>query len=82
MRNTFNLNAEDATAKVTDRTKAILPVHLFDQAADMTAIGQLAQTHSPNAPASCAPTAQSPNIITKPSAAISDSMNSKPRCCV
>jgi dTDP-4-amino-4,6-dideoxygalactose transaminase len=43
---TFNLNAEDAAAKVTDCTKAILPVHLFGQAADMTAIGQLAQTHS------------------------------------
>lgn len=43
---TFNLNAEDAAAKVTDCTKAILPVHLFGQAADMTAIGQLAQAHS------------------------------------
>ena len=43
---TFNLNAEDADAKVTDRTKAILPVHLFGQAADMTAIGQLAKAHS------------------------------------
>ncbi|HIG80512.1 MAG TPA: aminotransferase class I/II-fold pyridoxal phosphate-dependent enzyme, partial [Verrucomicrobiales bacterium] len=43
---TFNLNAEDADAKVTPRTKAILPVHLFGQAADMTAIGQLAKAHS------------------------------------
>ena len=46
--NTFNLNAEDADAKVTERTKAILPVHLFGQAADMTAIGQLAKVHSLN----------------------------------
>ena len=44
--NTFNLNTEDAHAKVTERTKAILPVHLFGQAADMTAIGQLAKAHS------------------------------------
>ena len=43
---TFNLNTEDAAAKVTERTKAILPVHLFGQAADMTAIGQLAKAHS------------------------------------
>ncbi len=43
---TFNLNAEDAAAKVTKQTKAIIPVHLFGQSADMTAIGQLAQTHS------------------------------------
>ena len=44
--NTFNLNAEDAHGKVTERTKAVLPVHLFGQAADMTAIGQLAKAHS------------------------------------
>ncbi len=43
---TFNLNAEDAAAKITPHTKAILPVHLFGQAADMTAIGQLAKAHS------------------------------------
>src|SRR5690606_18748650 len=39
----FNLDAEKARDKVTDRTKAILPVHLFGQAADMTSILELAE---------------------------------------
>ena len=32
---TLNLDVEDAAAKVTDRTKAIIPVHLFGRAMDV-----------------------------------------------
>lgn len=41
----FNIDAEKAAAKITSRTKAIMPVHLFGQSADMDAIVALAQTH-------------------------------------
>jgi dTDP-4-amino-4,6-dideoxygalactose transaminase len=41
----FNIDAEKAAAKITPRTKAIMPVHLFGQSADMTAIMALAQQH-------------------------------------
>ena len=42
---TFNLDPQKVAAAVTPRTKAILPVHIFGQAADMTAVMQVAQTH-------------------------------------
>jgi dTDP-4-amino-4,6-dideoxygalactose transaminase len=42
---TFNLKAETLEQKVTSRTKAILPVHLFGLAADMDPIIQLAKQH-------------------------------------
>lgn len=38
----FNLDVKDARAKLTDRTKAIIPVHLFGQSADMDPILALA----------------------------------------
>jgi dTDP-4-amino-4,6-dideoxygalactose transaminase len=38
----FNLDAGDAARKATARTKAIVPVHLFGQSADMDAILALA----------------------------------------
>lgn len=41
----FNLDAADAARKVTPRTKAVIPVHLFGQAADMEAVLQLAAKH-------------------------------------
>jgi dTDP-4-amino-4,6-dideoxygalactose transaminase len=41
----FNLDVEDAAKKVTPRTKALLPVHLFGQAADMDAVMALANQH-------------------------------------
>jgi dTDP-4-amino-4,6-dideoxygalactose transaminase len=41
---TLNLDAEDVAAKVTDRTKAIMPVHLFGRPA---ALAQLAQLGRP-----------------------------------
>lgn len=43
--NTFNLDVEDAARKITPRTKAILPVHLFGLAADMTSVMDLARKH-------------------------------------
>jgi dTDP-4-amino-4,6-dideoxygalactose transaminase len=42
---TFNLDIADLERKITARTKAILPVHLFGLAADMTAVSQLADKH-------------------------------------
>jgi dTDP-4-amino-4,6-dideoxygalactose transaminase len=41
----FNLDPADARAKLTPRTRAIIPVHLFGQAADMDAINALAAAH-------------------------------------
>lgn len=42
---TFNLDVRDAARKVTRKTKAIVPVHLFGQSADMEAVGALAREH-------------------------------------
>jgi dTDP-4-amino-4,6-dideoxygalactose transaminase len=39
----FNLDVNDARAKLTSRTKAIIPVHLFGQCADMDAVCDLAE---------------------------------------
>lgn len=42
---TFNIDPEDVKRKITPRTKAIVPVHLFGQAADMDAIMAIAKDH-------------------------------------
>ncbi|MEQ2008586.1 MAG: DegT/DnrJ/EryC1/StrS family aminotransferase [Limisphaerales bacterium] len=42
---TFNLDVADAARRITPRTKAIMPVHLYGQAADMDAINALARKH-------------------------------------
>ncbi|KAF0180159.1 MAG: putative PLP-dependent enzyme [Limisphaerales bacterium] len=42
---TFNLDVADAARRITPRTKAIMPVHLYGQAADMTALNELARQH-------------------------------------
>ncbi len=39
----FNINTKLITAKITKRTKAIIPVHLFGQASDMGAILDIAK---------------------------------------
>ncbi len=44
--NTFNLDVNDAARKITSRTKAILPVHLFGLSADMTPVMELASKHN------------------------------------
>jgi dTDP-4-amino-4,6-dideoxygalactose transaminase len=42
---TYNLNASQIEAKITPRTKAILPVHLYGHAADMGAIMAVAEQY-------------------------------------
>jgi dTDP-4-amino-4,6-dideoxygalactose transaminase len=42
---TFNLDPSQLDAAVTERTKAILPIHLFGQLADVAAIGAFAERH-------------------------------------
>lgn len=43
--NTFNLDPEKLKDAVTSQTKAVIPVHLFGQSADMTAINAIADEH-------------------------------------
>lgn len=43
--NTFNLDVAQIESKITARTKAILPVHLFGLSADMEAINAIAAKH-------------------------------------
>src|SRR4051812_2235822 len=42
---TFNLDPAKAKAKVSKKSKAIMPVHLFGQVANMEAINDLAKSH-------------------------------------
>ncbi len=42
---TFNLDITQVTSAITDQTKAIIPVHLYGQPVDMTALMAIAQTH-------------------------------------
>src|SRR5690606_21162506 len=39
---TFNIDVQQAAAKITDRTRAIVPVHLFGQCADMDPLIEIA----------------------------------------
>ena len=43
---TFNIDPEQIEAKVTPKTKAIMPVHLFGQCCDMNAIWDIAEEHA------------------------------------
>ena len=43
---TFNIDVADAARKVTARTRAIIPVHLFGQSANMDAVMELARKHN------------------------------------
>ena len=42
---TYNIDAEDIRRKITDKTKAIIPVHLAGQPCDMDAIHAIAREH-------------------------------------
>lgn len=44
--NTFLIDLEDAAAKVTSRTRAIAPVHLFGNPCDQTAVDAFAKKHN------------------------------------
>lgn len=44
--NTFNMDPAKIEAAITPRTKAIMPVHLFGQPADMDAIMNIAKNHA------------------------------------
>ncbi|EDL64351.1 DegT/DnrJ/EryC1/StrS family aminotransferase [Bacillus sp. SG-1] len=43
---TFNIDPEAIEKAITDKTKAIIPVHLYGQMADMTRIQQIAEKHN------------------------------------
>jgi dTDP-4-amino-4,6-dideoxygalactose transaminase len=43
--NSFNLDVGDAERRITDKTRAIIPVHLYGRAAQMNAIVELAEKH-------------------------------------
>lgn len=42
----FNMDPVDTERKITSRTKAIIPVHLFGQMADMVRFNELAEKHN------------------------------------
>jgi dTDP-4-amino-4,6-dideoxygalactose transaminase len=43
---TFNMDPQKIVARITSRTRAIVPVHLYGQAADMDPIMELARRHN------------------------------------
>lgn len=40
-----NIDVEDAESRITDRTKAIIPVHIYGKLADMEAVRELGKRH-------------------------------------
>ncbi len=42
---TLTIDAEDVEAKISPKTKAVAPVHLFGNGADMKALGEIAEEH-------------------------------------
>jgi dTDP-4-amino-4,6-dideoxygalactose transaminase len=51
---TFNLDPDQIEAAITDRTRAIVPVHLYGLACDMDAIGRIAARHKLKVVEDCA----------------------------
>ena len=50
----FNIDTRKAAAKITGKTKAIMPVHLFGQSCDMDAVRELADQHGLHVIEDCA----------------------------
>jgi dTDP-4-amino-4,6-dideoxygalactose transaminase len=46
LEDSFNIDPRDVESQITSRTKAIIPVHLYGQAADMDAILEIGRRHS------------------------------------
>ena len=44
-KDTFNIDATKIEEKITEKTKAIMPVHIFGQSADMDEINKIAKKH-------------------------------------
>lgn len=42
----FNLSAQETKRKLTSKTRVIIPVHLFGQAADLDSLKQIAENHA------------------------------------
>ncbi|MBA3870063.1 MAG: DegT/DnrJ/EryC1/StrS family aminotransferase [Anaerolineae bacterium] len=53
---TFNMNTEQIEAKITSRTRAILPVHLYGQVSNIEAIVEIARKHNLKVVEDCAHT--------------------------
>ncbi len=51
---TFLIDPEDAARRITDRTRAIVPVHLYGQSAPMDAVMDLARVHGLKVVEDCA----------------------------
>ncbi|WP_341529055.1 DegT/DnrJ/EryC1/StrS family aminotransferase [Nostoc sp. UHCC 0302] len=51
---TFNLDVEKIAAAITPKTKAIIPVHIFGQPVDMTALMAIAEAHNLSVIEDCA----------------------------
>lgn len=45
-RDTFNIDPDKIEEKITSKTKAIMPVHIFGQCADMDEINEIARKHN------------------------------------
>ena len=45
-KHTFNIDANQIEQKITSKTKAIIPVHLFGQSSEMTKIMEIAKKHN------------------------------------
>lgn len=52
--NTFNLDPDDVSARITSRTRAVVPVHLYGQCADLDPLLDLAQSHGLKVVEDCA----------------------------